>query len=198
MKGGVLVSMTSARVRQIIDSLRNKAYRAALVDEGIDEHIPAQIRAMRQARGWSQKELAQRLGIPQHGVSRLENPNYGRFTLATLKRLAPVFDVALVVKYVPFSEYADWMANLSPDDLAVPDYEHDPGLAPSVSPSEATGQTDAQAVRSDSTEDVTLVIAHTPNLPSNRQANIRAPYLTVLPPVSTDQYGGYTGNRAAI
>ncbi len=118
----------SARLAQIIVSLRNKAYRDALVAEGIDEHIPSQIRAMRQARGWSQKELAKRLDMTQHGVSRLENPNYGRFTLATLKRLAPVFDVALVVRYVPFSEYATWMAALSPEDLAVPDYEHEPGL----------------------------------------------------------------------
>lgn len=58
----------------------------------------------------------------------MENPNYGRFTLATLKRLVPVFDVALMVKYVPFSEYVEWLASLAPEDLAVPGYEHDAGL----------------------------------------------------------------------
>ncbi len=124
------MSTTSVRREQVAASLRDKEYRSALGTEGIDEHIPAQIRAMRQARGWSQKELAERLGMTQHGVSRLENPNYGKFTLATLKRLVPVFDVALVVKYVPFSQLVDELANLSPDDLAVPDYEHDLGLHP--------------------------------------------------------------------
>lgn len=137
------MTTTSVRRKQIVASLRNKAYRDALAEEGINEGVPFQIRAMRQARGWSQKELAKRLGMTQHGISRLENPNYGKFTLTTLKRLAPIFDVALVVKYVPFSHLADAMANLSPTDLAVPDYEHDTALVPVYSPQDTTQKMNA-------------------------------------------------------
>ena len=70
--------------------------------------------------------------MTQEGVSRLESLDYGRYTLATLKKLASAFDVALVVRFEPFSQLVDSVVNLSPEDLAVPDFEHDPGLAPDV------------------------------------------------------------------
>jgi transcriptional regulator with XRE-family HTH domain len=117
--------------------LRDKEYRDLFVAEEIATGLPFQIRAMRQARGWSQQELAERLGMTQEGVSRLESLNYGRYTLATLQRLASAFDVALTVRFVPFSELVDWAADLSPADLAVPDYEHDPGLVHEVTSTEA-------------------------------------------------------------
>ncbi len=122
------MTTTSARREQIAASLQDKECRDLFVAEEIDTGLPFQIRALRKDRGWSQRELAERVGMTQEGVSRLENLNYGRFTLATLKRLASVFDVALVVRFEPFSRLVDWTANLSPEDLAVPDYEHDPGL----------------------------------------------------------------------
>jgi transcriptional regulator with XRE-family HTH domain len=122
------VTTTSARREQIAASLQDKEYRDLFVAEEIDAGLPFQIRAMRQARGWSQQELADRLEMTQEGVSRLESLNYGRFTLSTLKRLASAFDVALTVRFVPFSELVDWAADLSPAALAVPDFDHDPGL----------------------------------------------------------------------
>lgn len=122
------MTTTSARREQIAASLQDKEYRDLFVAEEIDTGLPFQIRALRKDRGWSQRELAERVGMTQEGVSRLENLNYGRFTIATLKRLASVFDVALVVRFEPFSRLVDWTASLSPEDLAVPDYERDPGL----------------------------------------------------------------------
>jgi len=129
------VSTTSARRGQIASSLRDKEYRDFFVTEEIDTGIPFQIRAIRQARGWSQEELAARMGLTQASISRLENPDYGRFSLATLKRLASAFDVALAVRFVPFSRLVDWATNLSSEDLAVPDYEHDARLYPAPDPS---------------------------------------------------------------
>lgn len=131
----------SARREQIVSSLHDKEYRDLFFTEEIDTGVPFQVRAMRQARGWSQKELAARLGMTQEGVSRLENPNYGKLTLTTLKRLASAFDVALSVRLVPFSQLVDWAANLSPEDLAVPDYEHDAGLSPAYVGTETTQTT---------------------------------------------------------
>ncbi len=80
---------------------------------------------MRVSRGWTQEELAQASGKVQETISQLENPNYGSYTLKTLQRLAEAFDVALIVRFVPFSDLVDRMANLSPEDMAVPDYNHD-------------------------------------------------------------------------
>jgi transcriptional regulator with XRE-family HTH domain len=109
-------------------SLRDKEYRDAFVVQHITRGVPLKIRAMRKDRGWSQKELADRVGMTQEGVSRLENPNYGKLTLTTLMRLASVFDVGLDVDFVPYTRLVDKAAYRSRDDMHVPDYEHDPGL----------------------------------------------------------------------
>jgi transcriptional regulator with XRE-family HTH domain len=122
------VSTISARRDQIVASLRDKEYRDIFVEEEISTGLAFQIRRMREARGWSQGTLAERIETTQAGISRLENPNYGRFSLSTLKRLASAFDVALIVRFAPFSALADWVASLSAEDMEVPDFEHDPGL----------------------------------------------------------------------
>jgi transcriptional regulator with XRE-family HTH domain len=119
------VSTTSTRWEQIARSLSDKDYRDLFAIEEINTGLPFQIRAMREARGWSQKDLADRAGMTQEGVSRLENPDDGKLTLTTLKRLASAFDVGLAVRFVPFSHLINEAVNCGPEDLAVPDYEHD-------------------------------------------------------------------------
>jgi transcriptional regulator with XRE-family HTH domain len=103
---------------QLLDSLRDEEYRLAFVDESINVGLASQIRALQRARGWSQKELGQRAGMAQESISLLESPFYGRHTLRTLKRLAAAFQVALIVKFAPFSELAEWADNLTPKTLA--------------------------------------------------------------------------------
>jgi hypothetical protein len=55
--------------------------------------------------------FADKLGIKyQNNVSaRLENPNYGKHSLTTLKRIAATCDVALVVWFIPFGRLLDWV-----------------------------------------------------------------------------------------
>ena len=167
------MTTTSDRREQIAASLQDKEYRDLFVTEEIDTGVPFQIRVMRQARGWSQKEFAARLGMTQEGVSRLENPNYGKLTLTTLKRLASAFDVALAVHFVPFSRLVDWAANLSPDDLAVPDYEHDLGLAPAFTAEEMSQEisthTDVRVdmIGIDSPSTVATTLPHVRLLPAS-------------------------------
>jgi len=48
--------------------------------------------------------------MPQNAISRLESPDYGKATLTTLKRIASAFDVGLVVRFVPFTEFVDWVS----------------------------------------------------------------------------------------
>lgn len=122
------MTTTTDRRRQTIESLRNKEYRDALAYAYIDQGLAFQIRGMQAARGWTQGELGARAGKAQATISNLEDPNYGRHTLTTLKRLASAFDVALMVRFMPFSQLVDWIDDLSTDDLEIPDYEHDLGL----------------------------------------------------------------------
>lgn len=63
--------------------------------------------------------------MAQETICQLENPDYGRYSLKTLKRLAAALDVALVVRFAPFTELAAWIADPSSDTLAVPGFEED-------------------------------------------------------------------------
>lgn len=65
-----------------------------------------------------------------NNFTRLEDPEYGKHTLSSLKRIAAALDVALVVRFVPFSQYIDWISGtphldpgIRPEALAVPSFE---------------------------------------------------------------------------
>lgn len=76
--------------------------RDAYLQAEVTTALAHQIRAIRIQRGWSQAELARRMGTKQHVVSRLENPDYGRYTLQTLMMLSRAFDTGLQVRFVSF------------------------------------------------------------------------------------------------
>lgn len=120
--------MSTKSRNQLRKNIKNKAYRDAFVEEHIGTGLSFQIRGIRTKLKLSQKQLAARIGTKQEAISRLENPDYGQFTLETLKKLASTFDVALIVRFVPFSELIDKVTSLSPRDLVVPDFANDEGL----------------------------------------------------------------------
>lgn len=99
-----------------------KEYREAFVAENISTGIAFQIRALRKKEDWSQGDLGLKAGKPQNVISRLENPDYGKFTLNTLLALAAAFDVALMVRFVPFSTLRFSLNNVSESALAVASY----------------------------------------------------------------------------
>lgn len=111
--------------QDLVEELSNEEFRHAFVAEHLRTGVAYQIRALREKRGWSQAELGRRTGKPQSAISRLEDPDYGRLSLKTLRELAAAFDVALLVQFAAFSELLKRLAHLSPEALAVPDFAHD-------------------------------------------------------------------------
>ncbi len=111
--------------------LKEPEYRHEFVSANIDTGLAFQIRALREQRKWSQQELGRRIGRKpgqeQPGISKLETAGHA-FSLATLKKLAEAFDVALVVRFVPFSEAANWVSNLGPGSLEVASFPQDRGF----------------------------------------------------------------------
>lgn len=97
--------------------------RHLLIAAQIRNGLPIQLRAMREDRGWTQAALAEKLGTTQNTVSRLENPKTSKPTITTLKRIAEAFDVSLIVKFAPFTEFIDSVAGMSRKSVAVPSYE---------------------------------------------------------------------------
>jgi transcriptional regulator with XRE-family HTH domain len=98
---------------KLANLLKDSAFRAQFASDQPGEFLPLQIKRLRERHGWTQSELAERAGTQQVVVSRWENPDNRGITLNTLKRLARAFDVALMVRFAPFSEFIDWVCTLS-------------------------------------------------------------------------------------
>jgi transcriptional regulator with XRE-family HTH domain len=116
---------TNTTAKQIWKKLTDKDYRDSFVASNISNTVSSQIYTLRDQRGWTQKELAQRAGMNQSRIPALEDPNLENFEIGTLKRIASAFDVALVVRFVPFSELTNWTASLSEQNLSVPEFAND-------------------------------------------------------------------------
>ncbi len=78
------------RKEKLISKLKNKEYRDAYIAELITTGIPFQIKALREQRNLTQKQLGDQIKMAQESISRLEDPNYGKLNLKTLKRLSSV------------------------------------------------------------------------------------------------------------
>ena len=110
---------------QLANLLKSKEFRAQFVSDQPNEFLPLQIRRLREQHGWTQAELGRQAGMQQERISTLENPDNPGIALSTLKRLAQAFDVGLVVRFVPFSEFVDWVSNLSPGSFAPASFEEE-------------------------------------------------------------------------
>jgi transcriptional regulator with XRE-family HTH domain len=129
--------------KRFADELNDKRMRDAYLSAQTRTRLVNQIRALRDQRGWSQGEFASRLGKPQSNVSRLENREYGNFSLKTLFELAHAFDVGLLVEFVRYDEFLRRTHDLSSVRLQVPRFSATALDAlrrePDVMPSEAGG-----------------------------------------------------------
>lgn len=110
----------------LLTKLKNKEYRDAFVSEHIDTGIPFQIRALRKQRGLTQKGFEKVSGMKQTLISRLENVNYASFSLSTLKKISSLFNIGLIVRFVPISALVEWELNLNTESLKALSYEDDP------------------------------------------------------------------------
>ena len=119
-------SRTSHR-RYLIRQLADQEYRDEFVDASITHGIAAQLRSTRADREWTQKELGERADMRQSVIAQLENPDDGRLSVTTLKRLAAAYHVGLIIRFAPFSELVDWAVDLSTSDLAIPSFADDVG-----------------------------------------------------------------------
>jgi len=114
---------------------RGRDARAQFVSSHVDKTIAFQLRAIRNEQDLSQEQLAEMVEMNQNAISRLESEWYGKATISTLKRLAAALDVALVVRFVPFSQLIDWVSGtpfvdkgLASKSLAVPSFGEEENL----------------------------------------------------------------------
>jgi len=118
--------MISVR-QQLLQSFRDSDYRHAFVNERVRASIALQIRALREARQMTQTKLGDAIGMAQTWVSKLENPEYGKMTVATLLRLAEAFDTDLEIKFRPFSRTLDSLPMQGSAYFYVPGFDEEFG-----------------------------------------------------------------------
>lgn len=102
--------------QKLAEQLQDQEYRRAFVEGHATDTIAFQLRAMRKRKNWEQRDVAEKLGNRklQPMISRYENPDYGKYSISTLLELAAAFDVALAVRFVPFSELLEWDTSRNP------------------------------------------------------------------------------------
>lgn len=108
-----------------LEELNNKEYRHGLVNAQIEIDLPLQIRALRKQLVGTQPDLSKLTGMKQPRISAMEKPGGAHFTLETLRRLAEAFDVALIVRFAPFSDLLDWSGKFNPDTFRVPSFDQE-------------------------------------------------------------------------
>jgi len=110
------------------EKLSDPGYRSAFVASQISVGIPFQLRGLLKARGKTQEWLAQEAGMRQPRISHLLTPGKASPNIETLRRLAEAFDCGLAVRFVPFSELAEWSERFDPETFSVPAFEGDRGF----------------------------------------------------------------------
>lgn len=111
---------------RLLKRFRDRDYRHSYVESFLDSLVSTQIRTLREREGWSQKDLAKRIGTTQPGISRVESPNYSAWSIKTLRKLAAVFDLALSIKFVSFGDAIDDIEQFGVDRLIRPRFDADP------------------------------------------------------------------------
>lgn len=108
-------------MKQLFQRLRNefqdKEYAHAFVDSFLNASIATQIKVLRQQRGWTQKQLASEAGMEQSRISLLENVNYDKWSISTLKKLAEAFDITLNVSFEAFTDKIDDIVGFNRESL---------------------------------------------------------------------------------
>src|SRR5258708_709548 len=105
---------------------RDKRYREEYAIAMLKRMIPYPTRSIRKKRGWSQAKLAEEAKVTQGVISRAEDPDYGNLTLSTIGRIAAGYDLAAVVKFVPFGELVRYSEQTSEREFAaLPTFEEE-------------------------------------------------------------------------
>ncbi|MBX7232836.1 MAG: helix-turn-helix transcriptional regulator [Caldilineales bacterium] len=86
--------------------LKDPEYRARFEAADHAWDIALQLAALRQARGLTQKQVADLLGTRQQAIARLEDPTYSGHSLSMVRRYVEALGASLDVVVVPL-ERAD-------------------------------------------------------------------------------------------
>lgn len=105
--------------RYLERKLQDPAARARFEAAGQAWDIALQLVALRQARGLTQKQVAELLGTRQQAIARLEDPAYTGHSLSMVRRYVEALGGSLRVTILPAEEVGPYEAPRSAGPLYV-------------------------------------------------------------------------------
>lgn len=119
-------SLHTTTAEQLLRSWMDREYRVEFTRERVRSSIALQIRALREQRNqMTQAQLGEAIGMAQTWISKLEDPEYGKMSVATLLRLAEAFDTDLEIKFRPYSRSLDELTKQDTNYFIVPSFEEE-------------------------------------------------------------------------
>lgn len=112
-------------VKTLVTEFDDKEYAHAYMEEFSNMAIAAQIKALREQRGWTQKQLAEASGMKQERICALEDVDYDAWTIKVLRRLAKAFDLTVKVSFDKFSSGILDVSKISAETLKRTSREED-------------------------------------------------------------------------
>lgn len=106
-------------LKDLLSEFTDAEYAHAYMESHTVSRIAAQIHALRKQRNWSQEQLAERAGIAQETISKLESADFRSLTLKTLQKFCRAFDVDVRISFEPFSKGILDVVNLKIEKLKV-------------------------------------------------------------------------------
>jgi len=104
-------------VEHLREELKDPEYSEGYSESFLDSYIATQIKVLREQAGLSQKALADLLGTRQGVVSRIENVNYSKWNVSTLKKLARAFRIRLKVSFETYGSLLSEVSTFSRESL---------------------------------------------------------------------------------
>jgi DNA-binding XRE family transcriptional regulator len=103
--------------RYLEHKLQNAEFRARFeaADQAWD--IALQLAALRQARGLTQKQVAELLGTKQQAIARLEDPTYTGHSLSMVRKYVEALGANLEVTIIPAEPTGAYAAQRNPKPL---------------------------------------------------------------------------------
>lgn len=106
-------------LERLKQAFQDKEYRHSYADEFLNAYIATQIKTLREHHRppWRQEDLAREAGMQQPVICRLEDVNYGSWSINTLRKLARAFDLRLKVSFESFGSLVPEFESFSTQSL---------------------------------------------------------------------------------
>jgi transcriptional regulator with XRE-family HTH domain len=111
---------------RLLSEFGNETYRKEYSEQYVNSLLAAQIGTIREQRGLSQSALAEKIDKQQPAISRIENVNYARWNVRTLREIASALDCWLDIRLQSWGKLVSEADAFSAESLRRERYEDDP------------------------------------------------------------------------